>query len=175
MQTIACLLAATDRPKTAPTGLLAIIVSILIVEIALLVDARSGFQVQNVPAILKILISLSAVTIILRMPLRDPRLPNAEISKPFEQPTYQLRTPEDNMILWQSLTISWMSPLVSLASARQINDEDVWGLGFEFQHRKLHANFRELQGSVVRRLFIANGLDCVITTFLNITELVAIK
>ena len=113
--------------------------------------------------------------IILRMPLRDPRLPRAEISKPFEQPTHQLRTPEDNITLWQFLTISWMSPLISLASSRQLNDEDVWSLGFEFQHRKLHTKFRELQGSVVRRLLVANGLDCAITTLLDAIELVASK
>ena len=175
MQTIACILASTDRPKTAPFGLLAIIVSILAVNITTLVITRSEIGAQEIPAVLNSFIALGTITIILRMPLRDPRLPNKEISKPFEQPSRELRTPEDNITLWQFLTISWMTPLISLASARQLNDEDVWSLGFEFQHRKLHTNFRELQGSVVRRLIKANGLDCIITTFLGIIELVASK
>ncbi len=144
-------------------------------QITLLVHARSGFGIQDIPATLEILAALSAMTIILRMPLRNPELPMREISKPFESPTHELRTPEDNMTLWQFLTISWMSPLIALASARQLNDEDVWSLGFEFQHRKLHDNFRDLQGSVVKRLLMANGIDCVITTSLGILELVASK
>jgi len=147
----------------------------LATQITLLVHARSGFGIQDIPATLEILTALSAMTIILRMPLRNPELPMREISKPFESPTHELRTPEDNMTLWQFLTISWMSPLIALASARQLNDEDVWSLGFEFQHRKLHDNFRDLQGSVVKRLLMANGIDCVITTSLGILELVASK
>jgi len=147
----------------------------LATQITLLVHARSGFGIQDIPATLEILAALSAMTIILRMPLRNPELPMREISKPFESPTHELRTPEDNMTLWQFLTISWMSPLIALASARQLNDEDVWSLGFEFQHRKLHDNFRDLQGSVVKRLLMANGIDCVITTSLGILELVASK
>lgn len=175
MQTIACLIAVIDRSKTAPIGLLAIIVAVLAAEITMLVDVRSRSVIQDITAILQLLTAISAITIIVRMPLRDPKLPNDEISGPFEPPTHQLRTPEDNITLWQFLTISWMSPLISLASARQLNDEDVWSLGLEFQHEKLHANFRELKGSVVKRLFVANGLDCVVTTFLGILELVASK
>ena len=175
MQTIACLIAAIDRPKTAPIGLLIIVVGTFTVQIILVVYSRSELRVQDVPMLFGVLVALSTIAIIVYMPLRNPELPSKEISKPFKTPTHQLRTPEDNMTLWQFLTISWMSPLISLAYSRQLNDEDVWSLGLEFQHRKLHDNFRELKGSVVRRLLVANGLDCVITTLLSILELVASK
>ena len=174
-QIIACLIAAIDRPKTTPIGLLIIVVGTFAVQISLLVYTRSELRVQDIPMVFELFVALSTITIIVRMPLRNPKLPSKEISKPFEAPNHQLRSPEDNLTLWQFLTISWMSPLITLAYSRQLNDEDVWSLGLEFQHQKLHNNFRELKGSVVRRLVTANGLDCVITTCLSILELVASK
>ena len=66
-----------------------------------------------------------------------------------------------------------MSSLISIGSTRQLDDEDVWQLGFEFQHQILHAKFRELGGSVVRRLLAANGLDLVILLCLGVLEALA--
>lgn len=66
-----------------------------------------------------------------------------------------------------------MSPLISLGFARQLNEEDVWSLGFEFQHRRLHDKFREMKGSVVRRLLAANGIDLVFISVLGILESLA--
>lgn len=163
------MLVAIDRPQTTPFGLL----SVLVAQLTLLVDPRSALDAQNIPASLEILTGLSAVAIILRMPLRDPDLPKDQICPPFGHPTSQLRSPEDNLTLWQFMTVSWMTPLISLGSAQQLNDEDVWTLAFEFQHGNLHDTFRELKGSVVRRLIAANGLDLVIISSLAILELLA--
>lgn len=63
--------------------------------------------------------------------------------------------------------------MISIGSKRQLNDEDVWMLGYEFHHRRLHEAFRELRGSVLRRLLKANGIDLVILTTLGILELLA--
>ncbi|KAI4254106.1 MAG: hypothetical protein L6R42_007327, partial [Xanthoria sp. 1 TBL-2021] len=57
-----------------------------------------------------------------------------------------------------------------IGSSRQLNDEDVWQLSLEFQHRILHDQFRELGGSVVGRLLVANGLDLVILLCLGVLE-----
>lgn len=110
---------------------------------------------------------------ILHMPLRDPNLPNERIAPAFGPPTKELRSPEDNLTLWQFMTISWMKPLISLGNSRQLNDEDVWMLSYEFQHRILHDRFRELKGSVLRRLVEANGVDLLIISVLAIIELFA--
>ncbi|KAL8818729.1 MAG: hypothetical protein Q9223_002701 [Gallowayella weberi] len=104
------------------------------------------------------------------MPLRDPRLPNDNISPVFEKPNHLLRSPEDSLTLWQFMSVSWMSPLISVGYTRQLNDADVWQLSFEFQHRTLHEKFRELGGTVVRRLLLANGLDLVILLSLGVLE-----
>ena len=105
-----------------------------------------------------------------RMPFRSPALSRGSICAPFAVPTDTLRSPEDDLSLWQFLSVSWMSPLISIGSARQLDDKDVWSLSFEFQHKALHENFRMLKGTVVKRLLVANGIDLVIITVLAILE-----
>ncbi|KAL8924299.1 MAG: hypothetical protein Q9208_004080 [Pyrenodesmia sp. 3 TL-2023] len=104
------------------------------------------------------------------MPLRDPYLPVDRIAPAFEKPDHLLRSPEDNLTLWQFMSVSWMSPMISVGAKRQLNSEDVWKLGFEFQHRLLHEKFRDLGGSVVRRLLSANGVDLVILLSLGTVQ-----
>jgi hypothetical protein len=109
------------------------------------------------------------------MPLRDPCLLSKDISPVFGRPTAQLRTPEDNLTPWQYMSVSWMEPLIKKGVTRQIDDEDIWDLGWEFKHARLHEAFRTLPGSVTRRVFVANGMDLVRTTTLNVVRLCASK
>ena len=163
-----------DRPKTAPIGLLTIFTSFLSAEmVAVLSGSVPLIRLNNITVLSNIFVSLVIVGIIFCMPLRDHKLPNSGISPAFDSPTHQLRSPEDNLTLWQFMTVSWMSPLISLGSARQLNDEDVWSLSLEFQHRYLHDKFRELKGSVARRLVAANGLDLILISILGIIESLA--
>lgn len=141
-------------------------------QLALLIN-HSALYDRRLPASLELLTGISVIVVMLCMPLRDPGLPNDGISPPFGQPRSQHRSPEDNLSLFQFMTVSWMSPLISLGSARQLNDEDVWSLAFEFQHGILHDRFRQLKGSVVKRLITANGLDLVIISSLAVLESLA--
>ncbi|KAI4143327.1 MAG: hypothetical protein L6R39_004607, partial [Caloplaca ligustica] len=166
----AILLVAVDRPRTAPVGILVISCSLLLSQLTLTfydIHTRSLIGIFRGCDVLAALLSIS---FILYMPLRDPHLPIEGIGLAFEKPTHLLRSPEDNLTLWQFMSVSWMSPLISLGSARQLNSEDVWKLSFEFQHRLLHDKFRELGGSVVRRLLSANGLDLLILSTLGAVE-----
>ncbi|KAK0643416.1 P-loop containing nucleoside triphosphate hydrolase protein [Cercophora newfieldiana] len=104
------------------------------------------------------------------MPLRDPRWDSSGIGKPFEKPTSSVRSPEDIITLWQWVTVSWMAPLIKIGYERQLHDEDVWLLAYEFQHSRLHEHFRQLSGTVLARIFKANGLDLLITTGLGVLE-----
>lgn len=114
---------------------------------------------------------LSSITTMLNMPLRDPLLDHTGIGKPFAEPTYNVRSPEDVITLWQWMSVSWMAPLIRLGYKRQLHNEDVWFLSYEFQHAKLHMLFRELSGTVFVRLLKANGLDLIITTALGVLEM----
>lgn len=102
--------------------------------------------------------------------MRNPATPTEKIGIPGGEPTNELRSPEDNLTLWQWCSVSWLGRLISKAGKGQLNDEDVWSLGFQFQHRQLHDNFRQLRGSVVRKLLAANALDMMIATTITVID-----
>lgn len=116
-------------------------------------------------------ISAAACLTILLMPLREPSLPSIKISPVGQPPSSDYRSPEDNLRLWQFLTVSWMAPLISIGRKRQLNEQDVWFLGFEFQHRRLHEKFRRLRGSVLARVLRANGLDVFLICTIAIVQM----
>ena len=170
---VACLLVAIYRPVTTPKSLLIIYSSILVSQLIVVVDGSAHFGLTEIPSLFSIVIAFAAIIIILLMPMRDPVLPTDNISPAFNPPTSQLRSPEDNLTLWQFMSVSWMSPLISRGNTRQLNDEDVWSLAYEFQHKMLHESFRELRGTLFGRLMEANGLDLFIISVLSIIELFA--
>ena len=173
---VATIIIAIYRPTRTPKALFVIYISIFVSQFFILVDTLSQPSLDDLPLLFGIIAtSIAAICEILNMPLRDPLLPVEEISPPFGPPNSQLRSPEDNLTLWQFMTVSWMSPIMSLASSRQLNDEDVWSLAYEFQHKLLSDKFRELKGTVIRRLVDANGVDLIIITVLSFTELFASK
>lgn len=166
-------LVAVERPRTAPYGVLIIIVSLLITHVILLIGSHSVLRSQGLYSSVDVVVALAAIATILNMPMRTPGFSYDEVAPVSAPPTSRLRSPEDRLSLFQFMTVSWMNPLISLGKGKKLEDEDVWRLSFEFQHQTLHDNFRELKGTVVRRLLAANGLDLIITTFLGVTESVA--
>lgn len=171
-QLISCILLAIERPQTLPKPVFLIQSILFLVELLLcmtvpkMLDGHTG-----VIALGQTVLTGLSLGVLLNMPLRDPGLGSAEeISQPFTAPTSSLRSPEDAVTLWQWMTISWMGPLIRVANQRQIHDEDVWFLPFEFQHSRLHQLFRDVKGSVWVRLLKANGPDLFLTTFLGVLE-----
>ncbi|KAK8224258.1 ABC transporter [Phyllosticta paracitricarpa] len=170
-QVVSSLLLAIDRPRFTPKLLMVLFCSMLCCHVAQIL--WSDWKALDPFLIAQTGVNLLAVVIILFMPMRNPALESSGISKPFTEPTSDLRSPEDNLTLWQFMTVSWMSPLISRGYKEQLHDSNVWKLPFEFQHTRLHLLFRDLRGSVVRRLLKANGLDLIISTCIAIVELVA--
>lgn len=141
---------------------------LLLITMPELLEGRAGLLSLGELALTTI-----SVAFMLNMPMRDPKLGSRDISGPFTRPTSALRSPEDSVTLWQWMTVSWMSPLINVGKARQIHDEDVWFLPYEFQHTRLHQLFRDVKGSVTVRLLKANGLDLLITIFLGVIDTLA--
>lgn len=158
------------KPRTTPISVLIIITSTIVCQSVVMANHNEWSKTALGLDITTLTLSVLAVCIILMMPLRDPSLPDCSISKPFTESTASLRSPEDNLSLWQFMTVSWMTPLIRTGFKRQLDDVDVWQLGFEFQHKHLHAKFRRLKGTVMQRLLTANGIDLVIITALGILE-----
>ena len=172
---IATLLICITRPTTASSSLLWIYSSILIADCIILFDGIPRITPETVPFVLVPFVALGAIIIILNMPLRHPSISSEKISLAFGPPTSDLRSPEDNLTMWQYMSVSWMEPLIKRGNEKQLNDEDVWSLGYEFQHRLLHDSFRELKGTVLSRLIEANALDLVLISILSVIELFASK
>ena len=162
----------TQKPRTTPVSVLITFSSYVVCQSVVMASHEHWSKTEMGLDITTLILSVLAVLVILMMPLRDPSLPSCSISKPFTDATASLRSPEDNLTLWQFMTVSWMTPLIRTGFKRQLDDGDVWKLGFEFQHRGLHNNFRRLRGTVMQRLLTANGIDLVIITALGILETV---
>lgn len=167
---LAIALLVIQKPRTTPISVLIIISSSVVCQSVVMANHNQWSKTDMGLDITTLVLSVLALCIILMMPLRDPSLPHSSISKPFTEATASLRSPEDNLSLWQFMTVSWMTPLIQTGYKRQLDDDDVWQLGYEFQHRGLHANFRRLKGTVMQRLLTANGIDLVIITSLGILE-----
>jgi len=172
---LALLLTALTCPRTAPKLTLLLLISIFVIELGYIAQEQD-FGANQIPDVLTIvsgLASLLGMGIIFNMPLRHPVMPRDDISKPYTEPTNQLRSPEDNLTLLQWMTVSWMGSLVQVGTKRQIQADDVWKLGYEFQHHHLHNKFRDTKGSVIWRLVKANWVDMAVMTFTALVELSA--
>lgn len=159
-----------ERPRTVSLSLLFLLASIALSELAILLSDPIRFEPD-----LGLLLAFVGIVVILNMPFRDPNMPSEDISPVYGPPSGKLRTPEDNLTPFQYMTVSWMGPLIQKGMTRKMEDEDVWDLGWEFKHSRLHETFRKLEGSVTRRIFIANGMDALRTTSLNLLRLCASK
>ncbi|SPO05389.1 related to bile acid transporter [Cephalotrichum gorgonifer] len=168
---LSCIILLVDRPQSLPGAVLLLQLILLFTDIAILAASTSlpGPWYHNSWAI-GICFPLACILVMLNIPMRDAWKRTDGISKPFAEPTSTLRSPEDNMTLWQWMSVSWMAPLISVGVERQLHGNDVWLLPYEFQHSRLHTIFRELNGSVLIRLLKANGLDLVIISCLGFLE-----
>jgi hypothetical protein len=128
-------------------------------------------KAKDIPSVLIPMIAFLGIVTVLNMPFRDPMMPNDDISPIYSPPTVKLRTPEDNLTPWQYMSVAWMAPMVQEGYKRQLDDEDIWDLPWEFKHARLHRTFRELPGSVTRRVFTANGMDLIRTTTMSLVRL----
>ncbi|KAK3390752.1 hypothetical protein B0H63DRAFT_466399 [Podospora didyma] len=171
---VSALIIAIERPRTTSGAVLVIQSSLLFFQSAILIivpNAAGNDWQRGIAWTSGILMPVASLVILLNMPMRDPLLDSTEIGKPFDKPTSAVRSPEDIITLWQWMTVSWMGPLIALGYKRQLHDEDVYQLSLEFQHDRLHRLFRELQGSVIRRLINANGFDLFIMSSLSVLEM----
>ncbi|KAH9900404.1 ABC transporter [Xylariomycetidae sp. FL2044] len=161
------------RPASTSWPLLSLYIAIFASQVILLANASSGSSRDDVLDKLSLVASIAAIVTVVLMPMRSTHFSREGISPVGATPTKMLRSPEDDITLWQWMTVSWMAPLLSVEKTKQIDGDDVWALGYEFQNARLHDLFGVLRGSVIRRLLNANGFDMIVLCGLGIIELVA--
>ncbi|KAJ5288870.1 hypothetical protein N7478_001900 [Penicillium angulare] len=169
--TAICTLIAIKRPRSCSISLLSYFLSVSVVETILAAHFEDRHGSKVIARYISAGASLVGCCTILLMPFRNASLPVSDISGVGQTPSDKLRSPEDNLRLWQFLTVSWMTPLISLGRKRQLNEPDIWSLGFEFQHRRLHEKFRQMRGSVLIRVLKANSVDVLIISTIAIVQL----
>ncbi|KAK2006745.1 ABC transporter [Colletotrichum eremochloae] len=168
---VAVLITAFDRPTKTPKTLLLLHVAILACGVVSTAFSYTLYKSVSALVLADPIVALAGIVGILAMPMRDPSLGNDDVAR--KEPTDELRSPEDNISLWQFMTVSWMAPMIARGYEKQLHNEDVWQLPFDFQHERLHALFHELRGSMTAKLFLANGLDLIIQSSLGIIECAA--
>lgn len=172
---VALLITLLDRPAKAPRLLLIQHVSILGVSTAIYAIRFLDRSLHDVDPfrLARMVLGCLSITIIGIMPLRDPAWGKKDIGSARGQPSCHLRSPEDDLSLFRFWSMSWVNPLAKLCRAREVTEEDVWQLPYEFQHARLYMAFRELKGKLLLCLIEANGLDLSIATSLAVAEKVA--
>lgn len=153
-------------------AMLSYYVLVMVIELSLAFQSDARFQFKIVARYIAAAASAAASATILLMPFREPSLPSVNISAVGQESSSDFRSPEDNLKLWQFLTVSWMAPLISTGSKRKLNESDVWLLGFDFQHSRLHEKFRRLRGSVLARVLRANGIEVFFTCAVSTITLI---
>lgn len=168
---VVAVLISTERPRSCPVSILAFFIAAFAVEMAFILN-RDAYAVSRVYAhYMAAGAAAAGCATILSMPFREPSLPRIDIGVVGQPSSSKLRSPEDNLRLWQFLTVSWMAPMMTAGKNRQLDDDDIWFLGFEFQHRRLHEKFRQLRGSVISKLLQANGVDVLIITGISTVQM----
>ncbi|KAL3476869.1 integral peroxisomal membrane peroxin-domain-containing protein [Aspergillus californicus] len=170
--TTSLLMTAIERPRTCPKLYLVFFITAGILEYTFIANrdvyALSHLFTYHIAGGT----SLLGCTVTLMMPFRPPSLPCINISAVEQKPSSDFRSPEDNLRPWQFFSVSWMAPLIATGKNRKLDEDDVWCLGFEFQHKRLHEKFRQLQGSVLGRLLQANGIDILIISTIAIVQMI---
>ncbi|KOS22220.1 ATP-dependent bile acid permease [Escovopsis weberi] len=169
----AVLITALDRPAKTPRILMLLYLTILTVGLAS-VSFRFLFHSLRMHPFQLARLGLCSLALIIIgcMPLRDPSWGATTIGGS-GTPSSLLRSPEDNTSLFGFWTMTWVYPLARLCRKKEISEEDVWQLPFEFQHSRLYMAFRELEGRLLPCLVRANGLDLLVATALMVATKVA--
>ena len=161
-----------SRPRSCPTVWLLFYFFEIVVETAFITSRAAKSRSSTYCHSIVIAVSCASIFVITTMPFRAVALPPEDVSAVGSTPSDKHRSPEDNLKLWQFLTVSWMAPLISMGNKRTLNEEDIWTLAYQFQHARLHEQFRRLKGSVVWRLIKANGVDFFVITITGLLGLV---
>ncbi|RKK22225.1 hypothetical protein BFJ65_g4830 [Fusarium oxysporum f. sp. cepae] len=173
--TVVALVTVLGRPVQAPKLLMLQYFLMMATTLTLRAIYYLSFKVNSINPfeIGHLTLEILAILVIMNMPLRNPFWGSSNIGNAKAAPSNHVRSPEDNLTLFQFWTMRWVNPLSKIAQKREIAIEDVWQLPYEFQHWRLHQVFRTLKGKLLPCLIEANGLDLLIGTFAAILERVA--
>ncbi|CAE6396795.1 unnamed protein product [Rhizoctonia solani] len=127
-----------------------------------------GFSTERIAHVLNSLLTFVGLVVIVNMPLSLSG--NPEVDEDGLLPAL-----EDHCTLWQWMTFTWVSPIISLGASRPLEEKDLWQLSRSMRTRTLMRKFLQVQrSSLLRRILVANAMDLfldgslsVISTLMN--------
>ncbi|KAG8762089.1 hypothetical protein FRC11_011215 [Ceratobasidium sp. 423] len=137
-------------------------------EASSLATGSIGFSTGRLGHGLNSLLTFVGLVVIVNMPL-------SITGKPEVDEDGLLPALEDHCTLWQWMTFTWVSPIISLGASRPLEEKDLWQLSRSMRTRVLMRKFLQVQrSSLLRRILVANAMDLfldgsltVISTLMN--------
>jgi hypothetical protein len=170
--TMLALLLIWKRPQTSPASLLLFYATVFIMDLAVLlrppVAAHSTLLIIHG---ISALIAAISMVVLLIMPYCSQTWRAKGVATVGNAPTSAHRGPEDDLSLYQFLTVSWVGPLIWAGRNGNLDKSQVWRLPFQLRARRLHQAFCTLQGTISSRLCKTNRDDIVILIIVALAEL----
>jgi hypothetical protein len=163
----------TFAPSSCPTTWLIFYVLEIIVKLSFMTSGVTKHKIYFFWHGIIVIASCASIFVIFTMPFTPIKFSSEIFSVVGSIPSHQHHSPEDNLTLWQFLTVSWLAPMLALGPKRALKVEDIWMLPSEFQHTRLHEQFRKLKGSVLARILRANIIDLFVVSLIGILRLVS--
>ncbi|CAE6351129.1 unnamed protein product [Rhizoctonia solani] len=125
-----------------------------------------GFSTDRLAHVLNSLLTFVGLVAIVNMPLSLTGKP--EVNEDGLHPAL-----EDYCTLWQWMTFTWVSPIISLGALRPLEEKDMWQLSRSMRTRTLMRKFLQVQrSSLLRRILVANAMDLFLDGSLTIISTV---
>jgi hypothetical protein len=159
------------RPLRCPISLSAYYSGVILYDFAILTGLDSPSNFLSVLYLTSFSCSILGIAVLLLMPVNPFSCDIQNIGKYGATASSEFRSPEDYISLSHWLSVSWLSPLLSVGKMRLINESDVWTLPLSFQHGPLLEGMKVLRGSLLRRLIRANAIDIVLLLVMSLVDM----
>lgn len=151
--------ALTSRHDTPPYDLLAVFVLQLLGDVVRIYDLWAVADSLTVLHSVSAILCAAGLATIFSLPLSDSGL------------VTETDAAEDRCTLWQWITFSWLSPLISIAINRTLEKADVWRLSRSCRSSLLLSKFKQTPGSTLpRKILRANGHDILLDVTLTLAS-----
>ncbi|KAF8594789.1 hypothetical protein BDV93DRAFT_501773 [Ceratobasidium sp. AG-I] len=121
-----------------------------------------GFTCGRLARVFDVFITFMGLVAIVNMPL-------SAIGQPEVAEDGLLPSLEDHCTLWQWMTFTWISPLISLGALRPLEEKDMWQLSKVMRSRVLMHKFLQVKrSSLLRRVLAANAMDLFLDASLTV-------
>ncbi|KAG9119646.1 hypothetical protein FRC07_005246, partial [Ceratobasidium sp. 392] len=131
---------------------------------ASIASSNNAFTLSHLGRVVDSILTLAGIVMVVDMPL-------SITGKPESDEEGLLPSLEDHCTLWQWITFTWVSPIISLGALQPLEEKDVWQLSKIMRTRVLMRKFLQVKrSSLVRRILAANAMDLFLDGSLTVVS-----